>query len=169
MDGLNTSFLWGRPIFRGYVSFRECTCVSWNTFAFPKRNSQVDIEFRNSEVDPSFHLKSRKLPSIKFQPCWPQMGGKKPTNYTLGSSNIAGNGKWTRIEDVFQTLKMGIFHCHVRLPEGNEGSNMFGAKMQWYIGLFFLNVFFSLHWSLSCPKTSPKRSSHDAPARVGRI
>ena len=25
MDGWNTSFLLGRPIFRGYVSFRECT------------------------------------------------------------------------------------------------------------------------------------------------
>ena len=24
MDGWNTSFLLGRPIFRGYVSFREC-------------------------------------------------------------------------------------------------------------------------------------------------
>ena len=25
MDGRNTSFHLGRPIFRGYVSFRECT------------------------------------------------------------------------------------------------------------------------------------------------
>ena len=28
MDGWKTSFLLGRPIFRGYVSFRECTCFS---------------------------------------------------------------------------------------------------------------------------------------------
>ena len=26
MDGWNTSFLWGNPIFRGYVSFTEGKC-----------------------------------------------------------------------------------------------------------------------------------------------
>ena len=26
IDGWNTSFLLGLPIFRGYVSFRECSC-----------------------------------------------------------------------------------------------------------------------------------------------
>ena len=28
MDGWNSSFLLGRPIFRGYASFRECTCYT---------------------------------------------------------------------------------------------------------------------------------------------
>ncbi len=30
MDGWNTTFLWGRPIFRGYVSLRERTSQKIN-------------------------------------------------------------------------------------------------------------------------------------------
>ena len=30
MDGWNTTFLLGRPIFRGYVSFREGIWSNWN-------------------------------------------------------------------------------------------------------------------------------------------
>ena len=43
MDGWNTSFLLGRPIFRGYVSFRE-----GNSFHFPD-------SILNNFLQPIFH------------------------------------------------------------------------------------------------------------------
>ena len=40
---------------------------------------------------------------------------------TLRYSNIAGNGKWTPIEDAFPIKKMGVLHgCYVSLPEGTD-------------------------------------------------
>ena len=51
MDGWNTSFLLGWPIFRGYVSFREGKCKTLGYF------SQMTIEFH----DLSFVLFLRDL------------------------------------------------------------------------------------------------------------
>ena len=40
MDGWNTTFLLGRPIFRGYVSFREGTVDGSEI-----RNNHLDVKF----------------------------------------------------------------------------------------------------------------------------
>ena len=34
------------------------------------------------------------------------------------------NENWTRIEDVFPYLNMGIFQCYVSLPEGRSDSSL---------------------------------------------
>ncbi len=59
MDGLNTTFLLGRPIFRGYVSFREGKLVSLfqNFSPFPGfltkmvQNKDLSTEFADEKID----------------------------------------------------------------------------------------------------------------------
>ena len=44
MDGWNTTFLLGRPIFRGYVSFREGIFSSWNSHQFSGATFAVSFQ-----------------------------------------------------------------------------------------------------------------------------
>ena len=55
MDGWKTSFLLGRPIFRGYVSLRECTCKNLESYPFfvlwlKHLRSKVPILMMHGEV-----------------------------------------------------------------------------------------------------------------------
>ena len=54
MDGWNTSFLLGWPIFRGYVSFRECNHME--NFPLFYRRISYDILLNAGSVNHSHHV-----------------------------------------------------------------------------------------------------------------
>ena len=56
MDGWNTTFLLGRPIFRGYVSFRECI----DLFAKKKHESWLQHRSSNHHTNINKHDSSGK-------------------------------------------------------------------------------------------------------------
>ena len=50
MDGWNSTFLLGRPIFRGYVSFREGSCHSFFSWPLPRGNQTNHCQSPNNRV-----------------------------------------------------------------------------------------------------------------------
>ena len=68
MDGWNTTFLLGRPIFRGYVSFREGKTqwwefrhISWQNCSVPNAKDAKGLTFSRLHLKPYDQLKRSKV------------------------------------------------------------------------------------------------------------
>ena len=100
MDGWNTTFLLGRPIFRGYVSFREGKEVSVDSLIFfPKvwcclqALMMVGTVQGRSETKPGFHQEtgfSQIPPSVLFEHKFSKMDVSKNSGKTPKSSILIG-------------------------------------------------------------------------------
>ena len=56
MDGWNTTFLLGRPIFRGHVSFRECRLKNFRDVEMLDRTVAARFELEKSENEKMFQM-----------------------------------------------------------------------------------------------------------------
>ena len=71
MDGWKTSFLLGMPIFRGYVSFRECDCW-FGLVVFRVSLSNHPFHFWGSNRNPN-----HRAPDHQLILSWQFLGAKK--------------------------------------------------------------------------------------------
>ncbi len=79
MDGWNTTFLLGRPIFRGYVSFREGSSFRKNLYIIqnvpsenvPSEKNHLEKKSIEFPVDIFFWIELTKIqPPILRASCW---------------------------------------------------------------------------------------------------
>ena len=95
MDGWNTTFLLGRPIFRGYVSFREAI---WGAKPLILLDFRLLILSRETLRSNPKHDRSAKLPRIGWIPKFMKNDSYRlvpPTPYTTYKKKQVG-----RLEDV---------------------------------------------------------------------
>ncbi len=85
MDGWNTTLLLGRPIFRGYISFREGNHPKFHKMQ-PSKSPEANHQWscHNTRTCPL----GRSKPNKKFRPwggmgtsSWKTLGGKKKTRH----------------------------------------------------------------------------------------
>ena len=117
MDGWNTTFLLGRPIFRGYVSFREGT---WKTHHCLEQNEKIHVAKRKS-----------KSKNRKDSDSW---SAKRTGGFPLGITKQKGGGWFTNPSEKYAVpVKLDHF------------PNFRGENFKKYLSCHHLDLYVQIH------------------------
>ena len=153
MDGWNTTFLLGKPIFRCYVSFRECNSKHLNAgglkqFLFPIGPSKTiqdvlrllnEIPWDQADALPAFLHTKKKIPSPFFY-----LLSQWLTFWTFGDSIFSRENK------PFKLFFQGPGRLSEFIPNKNIPNNFQIDVSQWVsvTGMIPLSGFLSVGMSL---------------------
>ena len=121
MDGWNTTFLLGRPIFRGYVSFREgMPSQSGKMFIHPKKNLAIPVNSHRI----SWHEKCvGKSFNLEWTTLWLSWAIPTRDRIYLTKASLSSDG----IHDLWQVIKVsrGTHLIWIKIQRLHDFSRVF--------------------------------------------